>query len=146
MKVNDTMWHPCNMDIIEHKIISIHKFETETAKGVKHFTQYNLRAVHNVGACGRVEVIISENNGAFRFIELVDEDDIEYSSGLRDFIEGNYYATENEARLEFYKQQEILAWSRMTKNEQIFKESKIRYDQVKLLIKTIREDIKDEKA
>lgn len=141
VEIGNNMWHPCNMDIIEYKVISITKFETETNKGTKYFTQYNLKAIRNVGACGRIEVIVSENNGVFRFIELEDEESIEYSNGLQDFIEGNYYKSKTEAELEFYKQQEILAWSNMNKKERLFKEAKDRYEQIKLLVKTIKDKL-----
>jgi hypothetical protein len=105
IKINDSMWHPCNMDIIEHKVISIRQFDC--------FNHYVLKAVRNVGACGRLEVIVSENNGKLRFVELVNEDTTEYASGLQDFIEGNYYTTKEQAELEFYEQQRILTWSSM---------------------------------
>ena len=83
IKINDYFWHPCSLDIIEHKVVSIRQYDG--------FNHYVLKSTRNVGACGRIEVIISENKGKFRFIELVDEENIEYASGLQDFIEGNYY-------------------------------------------------------
>jgi len=142
IKIDDYIWHPCNMDIIRHKVIAIHTYST-VRKGVTNVgTQYTLKAVHNVGACGKIEVIISENNGKLRFIELVDEDDIEYASGLQDFVEGNYYTSETEAKLEFYKQQEILCGSSTEKHRQLYENSKKNYERVKLLVKELRDNLK----
>jgi hypothetical protein len=134
LSINDSVWHPCNMDIIEHKVISIRQFED--------FNQYVLKAKNNVGACGKIEVIVSENNGKLRFVELIDEENIEYASGLGDFIEGNYYTTLDEARLEYYEQQRILCWSNMEQKKRLYEEAKNRYDQVELLVKELKHIIK----
>ena len=142
IKVNDSLWHPCNMDIIEHKVISIHKFTTERKGKIIKGTQYTTKSKHNIGACGRLEVVLSENNGKLVFIELIDEEYIEHSSGLQDFVEGNYYITKDEAKLEFYQQQEILSWSSMDKKKRLYDESKKSYERVKLLVKELKEIIK----
>lgn len=131
IKIGDTLWHPCNMDIIEHKVTSIRQFEG--------FNHYVTKAVRNVGACGRVEVILDEHKGKLRFVELLHEEEIEYSSGLQDFVEGNYYTNKKEAELEFYKQQETIAWSNMEQKEKWYKEAKARYEQVKLIVSKIKE-------
>ena len=128
--IGDEIFHPCNVDIIKHKVISIRQYEG--------FRQYVLKAVNNVGACGKIELIIDEHNGNLRFVELLNEENIEYASGLGDFVEGNYYRTLDEAKLEFYKQQEILAWSNMTHKERLFKEASARYEQIKLIVKTLK--------
>ena len=133
-KINDFMWHPCSMDVIKHKVISIRQFDT--------FEHYVLKAVHNVGACGRVEVIVSHNKGKFRFVELVDEEDIEYSGGLGDFIEGNYYVLEDEARLEFFKQQETLSWTAMDRQQRLYEKCKANYERVKLIVSKTKESLK----
>jgi len=135
LNINDSIWHPCNMDIIEHKVVSIRQFED--------FNQYVLRAKHNVGACGKIEVIVSENNEKLRFVELVNEENIEYASGLGDFIEGNYYTTLDEARLEYYEQQRILCWSNMEEKKRLYEEAKKRHDQVELLVKDLKQIIKE---
>lgn len=134
LKIGDSMFHPCSIDIIEHKIISIREFETH-----KH---YYLKAVNNVGACGRVEVIVDEHKGNFRFVDLVNEENIPYASGLQDFIEGKYYTSLNQARLEFYEQQATIAWSNKENKERLYKESLARYEQVQLLVKNLKEDLK----
>jgi len=134
LKIGDFMWHPCSVDIIQHKITSIRQYE-----GYNH---YVLKAVNNVGACGKIEVIVDEHKGKFRFVELLDEENIEYSSGLKDFVEGNYYKTENEAKLELYEQQYIIAWSNMEKKESWYNEAKARYAQVGLLVKELKALIK----
>lgn len=137
IKINDSLFHPCSLDIIEHKVTSIRQFEG--------FNHYVLKAVRNVGACGRLEVIVDEHKGNLRFIELVDEEVIEHASGLQDFIEGNYYRTLPEARLVFYEQQKTLAWSNMNNKERLFKEAKDRYEQVKLLVKNLSDEVKQNK-
>lgn len=134
IKIGDTIWHPCSIDIIEHKIVSIRQFEG--------FNHYIAKAIHNVGACGRVEVILDEHKGKLRFVELLHEEEIEYSSGLQDFIEGNYYTNKEEARLEFYNQQQTIAWSNMEQKEKWYKEAKARYEQVKLIVDRIENELK----
>jgi predicted nucleotide-binding protein (sugar kinase/HSP70/actin superfamily) len=135
IKVNDPIWHPCNMDIIEHKVISIRQFDG--------FNHYVLKAKHDVGACGKLEVIIDEHKGNLRFVELLDEENIEYSSGLQDFVEGNYYTDLNKAKLSFYTQQETLAWSNMEQKKRWYEDAVKRHNQVKLLVKELKELIKN---
>ena len=135
IKVNDPIWHPCNMDIIEHKDISIRQFDG--------FNHYVLKAKHDVGACGKLEVIIDEHKGNLRFVELLDEENIEYSSGLQDFVEGNYYTDLNKAKLSFYTQQETLAWSNMEQKKRWYEDAVKRHNQVKLLVKELKELIKN---
>jgi len=123
------------MDIIEHKVISIRQFDG--------FNHYVLKAKHDVGACGKLEVIIDEHKGNLRFVELLDEENIEYSSGLQDFVEGNYYTDLNKAKLSFYTQQETLAWSNMEQKKRWYEDAVKRHNQVKLLVKELKELIKN---
>jgi len=123
------------MDIIEHKVISIRQFDG--------FNHYVLKAKHDVGACGKLEVIIDEHKGNLRFVELLDEENIEYSSGLQDFVEGNYYTDLNKAKLSFYTQQETLAWSNMEQKKRWYEDAVKRHNQVKLLVKDLKELIKN---
>lgn len=134
IKIGDSLWHPCNIDIIEHKVTSIRQFDG--------FNHYVCKAVHNVGTCGRVEVILDEHKGKLRFVELLYEEDLEYSSGLGDFVEGNYYINKKEAELEFYKQQETIAWSNMEQKKRWYEDAVKRHEQVKFLVKTIKESLK----
>ena len=138
MNIGDKLWHPCNMDIIEHKIIGVNEFEDSRGKLFKHYT---LQAIHNVGACGKLSVIVDEHKGKFRFVELVNEENIEYASGLQDFIEGNYYSTKEEAEIEFYEQQRILAVSRTWQYEKLLKDAQDRVKQVEAIIKIAKESI-----
>lgn len=134
LKIGDSVWHPCSIDIIEHKITSIRQFEG--------FNHYITKAVRNVGACGRIEVVIDEHKFCLRFVELLHEDELEYSSGLQDFIEGNYYSNRKEAELEFYTKQQTLAWSNMEQKKRLYEEADKRYNQVKLLVTQIKESLK----
>ena len=134
MNIGDKLWHPCGIDIIEHKITSIRQFDG--------FNHYVAKAVNNVGACGKIEVIVDEHNGKFRFVELIDEDGIEYSSGLGDFVEGNYYADKKEAELDFYSNQETLTWSNIEHKERLYLEAKKNHERVKLIVSKIKESLK----
>src|SRR5690554_5597381 len=131
IEINDFVWHPCNIDIIKHKVISVRQFE--------NFKHYVVKAVHDVGACGRIEVILDEHKGKLRFVELVNEENIEHSSGLQDFVEGNYYSNKKEAELEFYKQQETLARSNMKEKKRWYEDAVERYEQVKSIINTLKQ-------
>lgn len=130
LKIGDFLWHPCNLDIIKHKIISIRQFEG--------FNHYVLKAERNVGAAGRLEVIVDEHKGKFRFVELVDEENIPHASGLQDFIEGNYYHIEAQARLEFAEQQLYLTKSSMDRHLSLYNESKRNYERVELLVDELK--------
>lgn len=94
LKVGDSVWHPCSLDVIEHEVITI----TESG--------YICKATQNVGACGRVVVTIVPNNGKFSFSELLT--DSQYASGLEDLVEGDYFTSKVEAFLAFYEQQRYL--------------------------------------
>jgi len=130
LKIGDFMWHPCSVDIIQHKITSIRQYE-----GYNH---YVLKAVNNVGACGKIEVIVDEHKGKFRFVELLDEDTTEYSSGLQDFVEGNYYTNENEAKLEFYQKQFWLVSENMDNRKRLYEESKRSCEKLELFLKELK--------
>lgn len=135
IKIGDKFYHPCSIDIMNHVVIGIREYENHII--------YHLKATHNIGSCGKIEVLISENNGKFRFIELLDEDNIEHASGLQDFVEGYYYTNLLEAKLEFYKLQESIAITSLHNAERIYKQANERYNQVHLLVKNIKEDLKN---
>lgn len=134
IKVKDKIYHPCSIDIIPHEVTSVREFD-----GFKH---YVLKSKGNVGACGIIEVVVDEHNGKLRFVELVDEDEIEHASGLQDFVEGNYYTSLEEAKLEFYNLQRNLALSNMYEKERLYNESVKRYNQVDKLVSELREFVK----
>ena len=136
IKLGDRLWHPCSMDIIEHKVISIRSFEG--------FNHYITKAVNNIGASGYVEVILDNHNNKLKFIDFVDEENVPYSRGLQDFVEGNYYANKKEAELEFYNQQKTLAWSARENARRSYEQAEKRYNQVALLIDTIKKSIADD--
>jgi hypothetical protein len=133
LQINQSIWHPCSTDIIEHKVVAIHQYEKTT--------EYTLKAVRNVGACGRVEVIVRYSNGKYLFVELVDEDDILYANGLQDFVGGLYYPEKEQARIAFYSIQERNAYSNMLRQETLYKESIKRYEQVMIILKEIRSSL-----
>lgn len=133
INIGDKMWHPCSMDIIEHEVIGIRHYET--------ITLYELRSTKKVGASGRIEILVNKYLDKFTFVQLIDEDLIEYARGLQDFIEGNYYLSYNEARLEFINKQRLLALSNMEEKKRLFNAANERYKQVCLLIETIKEEL-----
>ena len=133
MKVGDLLWHPCSMDIIEHKVVGVHTYEG--------FTQVTTKATHNVGSCGKIECVLDIRKGRITFVELVDEDDIEYASGLQDFIEGEYYTSKPEARKEFYRVQHTIVYGKMKDRELLYKESVEQYERVQRIIKEIEEEL-----
>ena len=132
MKVctGDLLWHPCSMDIMEHKVVGVHQYEG--------FTHVTTKSTHSIGACGVVECVLDVRMSSIVFVELVDEH--EHSSGLQDFVEGKYFTSKSEARKEFYKIQSTVARSNMDHKERLYKEAVKRYEQVKLILKQIEED------
>jgi hypothetical protein len=120
---------------MKHKVIGIKTYED--------FIHYHLKAVHNIGASGKLEVIIHQNENRFWFIKLVDEENIEYASGLQDFIEGEYFLDERKAKLEFYRNQKVLAFSNMDQKKRWYEDAKARNKKVDVL-KAIRIYSKEE--
>lgn len=133
MKINDLVYHPCSIDILEFKVIGIQYWSNATQSYTK---QYVLKATSNVGACGKVEVLVTKYLDKYIFIGLIDED-LPYASGLQDFVEGNYYSDKDKARLEYYRQQELLAYNNMDNKARIYQEAKARYEQIKSIIQKI---------
>lgn len=133
MKINDLVYHPCSIDILEFKVIGIQYWSNATQSYIK---QYVLKATSNVGACGKVEVLVTKYLDKYIFIGLIDED-LPYASGLQDFVEGNYYSDKDKARLEYYRQQELLAYNNMDNKARIYQEAKARYEQIKSIIQKI---------
>ena len=133
LKIGQLVWHPCSMDIIEHKVISVRTF--------KDFNHYVLKATHNVGACGIIEVIISQNKGNLTFVELVNEENIPYASGLQDFVEGKYYTSRDEAELAFYNVQLGLYQSSINNIKRQLTETERHYQRVKAIIDIAKQKI-----
>ena len=133
LKIGDKVWHPCSIDIIEHRVIGIHEYEG--------FTQYVTKAVNNVGACGKIEVILDGRKGNLRFVELLHEDELEYARGLQDFVEGDYYSNLSEAKLQFYQKQLTSFRSNMERKEALYNEAKRSLEKVELIIEKIKEEL-----
>lgn len=136
LKIGDTLWHPCNYDVIEHKIKGVREYE--------HFVQYETQAVRNVGASGYIKLLLSHRENKILFVGYVDgEDSIDYESGLQDFVEGYYYTNKSKAELVYYEKQRILSWSSMEKSKKLYEQSKVHYDKVEKLVNDIKEKIKN---
>ena len=132
MQINDLVFHPCSLDILEFKITGIHSYETHTI--------YLAKATHNVGACGRIEKSLAEDShGTLRFIGLDSES--EDSSGLQDFTEGMYYPNKQEAKLAYYKLAEMNSSINLDQKERIYKEAKANHEKIVNIIKIIRDDL-----
>ena len=50
LQINTKLYHPCSLDIIEFKITGIRQYEDSTL--------YEAKALDNVGACSRVEILL----------------------------------------------------------------------------------------
>ncbi len=132
MQLKDILYHPCSMDIIHFTVSGIRSYEDHTI--------YEATANSNVGACGRVKILLTvDRKGVIRFISLAD--DYEYDSGLQDFVEGVYYTSKIYARAAYYEQQLLLCKSNMDNKERVYKEAKARYVQVQTLIKDLKEEL-----
>jgi len=139
LNINDTLYHPCSLDILEFKITGIRQYEDHTV--------YEAKAAYNVGACGRVEVLLTTDKyNVIRFMGIEDSYNHEYEHGLEDFIEGTYYLDRLEARLAYNEQQRILAWSSMENKRRIYEESKAMYYKVEKVVAGIKADIELKKA
>ena len=135
LQINDKLYHPCTLDIIEFKITGIRQYEDSTL--------YEAKALNNVGACGRVEVLLKiDKYDVIRFIGIKDSYDDEYGRGLEDFVEGKYYLKRLEARLEHNEQQRILCWDNMENKKRIYEQSKAMYDNVEKIVQGIKNDLK----
>ena len=135
LQINTKLYHPCSLDIIEFKITGIRQYEDSTL--------YEAKALYNVGACGRVEVLLKvDKYDVIRFIGIKDSYDDEYGRGLEDFVEGKYYLKRLEARLEHNEQQRILCWDNMENKKRIYEQSKAMYDKVEKIVQGIKNDLK----
>jgi hypothetical protein len=130
MEIGQLVYHPCSVDIMEHKVTSIHDFG--------NFTLIHTKATHNVGACGKIECVLDYRKGRLLFVELIDEEYLEYSSGLQDFVEGEYYTSKDDARKAFYTVQRTLAWKNMDNKERLYKEAVKRYEQMERILKDLK--------
>lgn len=139
MKINDLLYHPCSLDIIEFRINKIHTIQDENSE----FTTYTAKSTDSVGACGRIEVLLTVDiHGVIRFYDLVE--DYEYSRGLHDCIEGYYFTTKSKARLEYYKIQETLSSTNVDSKKRLYEEAQTSHNRVKQILKEIREELKDQ--
>lgn len=135
LQINTKLYHPCSLDIIEFKITGIRQYEDSTL--------YEAKALDNVGACGRVEILLKiDKYDVIRFIGIKDSYDDEYGRGLEDFVEGKYYLEKLEARLEHNEQQRILCWDNMENTRRIYETSKNMYDKVEKIVQNIKNDLK----
>ena len=135
LQINTKLYHPSSLDIIEFKITGIRQYEDSTL--------YEAKALDNVGACGRVEVLLKiDKYYVIRFIGIKDSYDDEYGRGLEDFVEGKYYLERLEARLEHNEQQRILCWDNMENTRRIYETSKNMYDKVEKIVQGIKNDLK----
>ena len=135
LQINTKLYHPCSLDIIEFKITGIRQYEDSTL--------YEAKALDNVGACGRVEILLKiDKYDVIRFIGIKDSYDDEYGRGLEDFVEGKYYLEKLEARLEHNEQQLSLCRTSMENKKRIYEQSKAMYDKVEKIVQGIKNDLK----
>lgn len=132
LKINDILYHPMSLDIIAFKVFGLTQYEDHAV--------YKAKALNNVGACGRVEVLLTvDRKNKVRFIGL--DNDYEHDSGLQDFVEGVYYLNEQEARGAYYQIHKSNAWSIMNNAEKRYKETKLAYEKILNIINVINKDL-----
>jgi len=130
LKIGDSVWHPCNSDVVEYKIINIQEYvATQLCDNI---TRYIVKAVHNVGGFGTIEIILDETNDKLRFVGVFGGD---YADGLKDYLEGVYYVNKKEAKLKFYEIQRTLVLPN------VYEETKKSFGDIDFLIKTLKEEI-----
>jgi hypothetical protein len=135
LELNTKLYHPCSIDIIEHKVVGVSTFLDSNDKTI---TIYRLKALQNVGACGRLEVEIIQQKDKFIFYSLINEDNIPHASGLQDFIEGNYYTDKEKARLEFYNMHIKYARQRVESLTKTLEQAKNEQKRIENIINVIK--------
>jgi hypothetical protein len=131
--IGTEMFHPCSLDIIKHKVTGIRQYEDHTI--------YELKSVHAVGACGIIRVLVSLHKDKLTFVELLYEEDLPHASGLGDFVEGTYYLTLDEAKLDFYRRVEGRYYSNIVGLENSLKKAIAEHERIKALVKLARKSI-----
>lgn len=131
LEINQKVYHPCSLDIIEHKVISVTEYEDRVV--------YKTRSMNPVGACGKVEVLLSiDRKGVLRFTGLAD--DYEYDSGLQDFVEGIYYTSIFDARTVFYGIQKTLVEANVNEKKRLLAEAERSYSRVCKILDEIKKE------
>ena len=129
------IYKPCSLDILKFQVIAI----TESLNGYS----LKLRAVHPVGAQGRVEVYVSLTNGRLHYAGTVDDDEDNYHSrGLCDFLDGEYFDDERKAHLAFYEAQRLNSSIAMDEAQRRLDDRKVAHARLEAVIATIRKDCK----
>ena len=137
MQINDIVYRPCSMDIIPFKVIGIRSYEDHSI--------YEAQATGNVGACGKVKVLLTyDKKQTARFIGLSNDFSSEYDSGLGDFVEGIYYTDKLEARLVYNETHRLTFWSTVERKKRELKEAEANYNKVVSIITGITEEIKEQ--
>ena len=126
------LYKPCSIDIIEYKITAVVSYVNKTL--------YQAKATNNVGACGRIEILLyQEKFGNFRFMDCVK--DYEHEKGLQDMVEGLYYVDKQQARLAYYCIHETNARIALDNKRRLYDQAKENLDVITKILKEIKESI-----
>ena len=98
LQLRQDVFCDCGLDILEYTVKEIR----DNSEG----TFYILKAKKNVGAQGRIEILIYENgSGEYKYLELVGNEDWTEEYGLEPFTNGKYFTTLEAAKTSFAKTQ-----------------------------------------
>jgi hypothetical protein len=128
MEIGADVYHPCDIDILHFKV-----------KGVRQYgdhNQYELKAVHNVGAQGKVVVLVADAGGRLQYIDCLEPSDDDNERGLDGFIDGEYFQDRRQAVAVFYTAQERLSWHSLEQKRRIYEHH---MESHKRLVKTLAE-------
>ncbi len=128
MKRGDKLWHNCDVDILEFKVLGITEYEG--------FNHYTLQSVNTVGAQGIIKIIITNQGGSFRFIDLIGKD--LYETGLDTWLEGIYHTTKVGAEIESYEIQLKLVGRNIERISKNLTREKYHYKKYSELLNTLK--------
>lgn len=128
LQIYDIVWRPCSVDIIGYKITAIINYGG--------FVHYRAKSIDKVGACGIIEVVLFCKDNHIRFVELIDEENIPYASGLQDFVEGEYYKSKEEAKKVYYQRALLSQSTYMEECKRRYEDSVKRYKEIQTLLNT----------
>lgn len=128
--VGDTLYHPCSIDIIEFTVTAV--ITTE------HGVSFQAKSKHDVGACRKVEVLLSSDKfGKLFYSDLLT--DCEYEDGLWDFVEGRYFLSKELARMHFYKIQRELINQKVDHFKRMYEQAKYDLERVDKILQECME-------
>ena len=134
MQIGDDVYHPCDYDILHFKVAGIRYHEEDP-------TLYELKAVHNVGAQGRIVVLVAHAGDRLQYVDLLEPSDDINERGLEGFIEGEYFESQDQARLAFYTVQELLSWTSLEQQRRVYEKQLEAHNRLVKVLEVAREKV-----